>query len=122
MESFNIFFKKTKNKYGKTKNPQHTTLKRVADRGIGFRSNENGGSEEGLNFVADRYKEGDHNFDQNKNQYVGPISNEIAFKLCKKHKIDLRKLPSQLGKRPFQLVGCANKYKIERINKGNSNV
>ena len=122
MESFNIFFKRPKKKYQKTKTPHHTTLKRVADRGIGFRNNENGGSEEGLNFVASKYKKGDHNFDQNENQHIGPISNDIAFKLCKKHKIDIRHLPAQLGKRPFELAGCANNYRIQKINKGDSNV
>jgi hypothetical protein len=119
MESFSIFFKKRKKKYGQTKKPHHTTVRRITNRGIEFRSNDEGGQEEGLNFIANRYKEGDHNYDQNKNQHTGPITNEIAFKLCKKHNIDLRHLPKQLGKRPFELAGCLNNYRIQKINKGN---
>jgi hypothetical protein len=115
MESFTSFFfnKGKKKKYGETKNPHHTTDKRIADRGIGFRD----GKEQGINFVANKYKEGNHNYDKNKNQHVGPISNEIAFKLCKKHNIDLRHLPKQLGKRPFKLAGSNGNFRIDRIER-----
>jgi hypothetical protein len=112
MESFKTFFKSPSNtsrKSNKPVTPHHTTDKRVADRGLGFRN----GQEQGLNFKADRWKIGTHNYDQNANQHTGPISDDIAKKLAEKHNIDLNHLPARLGKRPFKLCGIQGNYSID---------
>lgn len=120
MESFRAFFKSSLDKptkSEKTENPHHTTDKRVADRGLGFRN----GKEQGLNFKADKWKIGDHNYDQNDNQHTGPISDDIANKLAKKHNIDLTHLPARLGKRPFKLCGIQGNYRIDKCEENELN-
>jgi len=117
MESFKSFFKSSLDKpkkSDKTETPHHRTDKRVADRGLGFRN----GKEQGLNFKADKWKIGTHNYDQNANQDPNQaISNDKAKELADKHGIDLSKNTSnlgRLGKRPFKLVGIKNNYRIKK--------
>jgi hypothetical protein len=120
MESFKTFFKssldKPKKTY-KTETPHHRTDKRVADRGIGFRN----GKEQGLNFKADKWKIGTHNYDQNENQKTGSIADVEAEKLADKHNIDLTRLPARLGKRPFKLCGIKGNYSIEECSEEDLN-
>jgi hypothetical protein len=118
MESFKSFFNSSLDKRAKFNNkvtPHHRTDKRVADRGIGFRD----GKEQGLNFKADKWKIGNHNYDQNANQDPNQsISNDKAQELADKHGIDLNKNTSnlgRLGKRPFKLVGTKNNYRIKKL-------
>jgi len=66
------------------------------------------------NMIADRYKINNANYDQNKNQKTGPISNNEAEELISKHNI--KSFPARLGKRPFMLIKTPTGYSIQKIN------
>lgn len=121
MESFSEFFQildvganKKSKKYGKTKKPHHRNDRRITNRSIETRD----GESEGIGFMPNKYKRGDHNFDQDENQRDTPLSNQQAIELCTKHKIDIRKVKphigKSLGKREFEIVGFRNNYHLKK--------
>ncbi len=116
MESFSSFFFNTnKNKdYSKTKTPHHQTLRRITNRGLGFRNN----NEEGINFKAKKYNQNDHNFDKYKNFQDEKLTNLEAAKICSEYNIDIRHLPKRLGNSKFEITGTPNNY-YKRIVKDN---
>ena len=78
------------------------------------------GEMQGTNIVAKRYKKNDPNFNQNRVQKTGPISQGEALKLIGKHKLNHAELnvPKRLGKRPFTLHKLRNGgYVVQKINK-----
>lgn len=94
--------------------PHHRSFKNlhsISTRGNNF--SRNGENLEKANMMADRYKPNDRNYDQNKNQKTGPISNDEAMELISKHNIS--NFPARLGKRPFMLIKTPTGYSIQKI-------
>ena len=75
------------------------------------------GKLQGVNIVAKRYKKNDANYNKNKLQKVGGISNGEAHELIIKHKINPNELhiPKRLGKRPFTLQKINTGYILNKI-------
>ena len=94
--------------------PHHrskTNLYSINTRGNGF--NRRGDKLQSGNLIANRYKKNDANYDQNKNQKTGIISNSEAEELISKHNIKI--FPARLGKRPFMLHKTPTGYSIQEI-------
>jgi hypothetical protein len=97
-------------------NPHHMRDSRLTNRHGAPRD----GEMQGTNIVAKRYKKNDPNFNQNRVQKTGPISQGEALKLIGKHKLNHAELnvPKRLGKRPFTLHKLRNGgYVVQKINK-----
>ena len=71
----------------------------------------------GVNLVAKRKKINDHNYDQNKAQKTGNISNAEAEKYIEEYNLNRNKLnvPSRLGKRPFTIQKTETGYRINPL-------
>ena len=76
------------------------------------------GKNTGVNMVAKRYNPNDANYNQNKTQKTGAISNSEAFDLISKHKLNPQELntPKQLGKRPFTLQKLPTGFVVNKIS------
>lgn len=76
------------------------------------------GKDTGVNMVAGRYSQNDANYDQNKSQKTGSISNQEAFDLISKHGLNPQELnqPKQLGKRPYTLQKLPTGFVINKIS------
>jgi hypothetical protein len=112
MISFKEFFLEFYNN-GKI-GPHHRSSKSlysINTRGNNF--TRNGEGLENANIIAKRYNPNDPNYNQNKNQKTGPISNNEASELISKHNI--KSFPARLGKRPFMLIQTPTGYSIQRI-------
>lgn len=76
------------------------------------------GKDTGVNMVARRYDPKDPNYDQNKSQKTGSISNAEAFDLISKHGLNPQELnqPKQLGKRPITLQKLPTGFVINKLS------
>jgi hypothetical protein len=76
------------------------------------------GKNTGVNMVAKRYSKNDANYNQNKSQKTGAISNAEAFDLISKHELNAEELntPKQLGKRPFTLQKLPTGFVVNKIS------
>ena len=76
------------------------------------------GKNTGVNMVAKRYSPNDPNYNQNKLQKTGAISNKEAFDLISKHGLNVAELktPKRLGKRPFTLQKLATGFVVNKIS------
>lgn len=94
--------------------PHHRSFRNlysINTRGNNF--SRNGENLEKASTVADRYKPNSSNYDQNKNQKTGIITDQEAQELISKHNIS--NFPAQLGKRPFILIKTPTGYSIQKI-------
>lgn len=84
------------------------------DGGVSRGNNPRNGQLSSANLMPNRYKVGNHNYDQNKVQKTGVISNAEAEELISKHNI--KRFPAKLGKRPFMLHKTPTGYSVQEIN------
>ena len=84
--------------------PRHRTVHAITTRGNKFTDD---GNIQSANIIANRYKDGDPNFNQNQRQKLGTISPDEAEELIVTHGLNRHELekgiPAGLGKRPFSL-------------------
>jgi len=84
--------------------PRHRTTHALTTRGNKINDD---GNLQSANIVANRYKEGDPNFNQNRQQKIGVIPPDEAEELIVKHGLNRHELEKGiqvgLGKRPFTL-------------------
>lgn len=84
--------------------PRHRTTHALTNRGNKFTDD---GNLQSANIVANMYKKGDPNFDQNSKQKTGIVSPTEAEELIVKHGLNRNELERGiavgLGKRPFKL-------------------
>lgn len=85
--------------------PRHRTIHAITNRGNKF--TDDGSNLQSANIMANRYKKGDANFNQNAQQKVGAIPPDEAEELIIKHGLNRHELEKGiqvgLGKRPFKL-------------------
>lgn len=98
-------------------NPHHLRLSRLSSRTGAPRNGKN----TGINMVPSVHRpnvELNPNYDQNKSQKTGAISNAEAFDLISKHGLNAQELkqPKQLGKRPFTLQKLPTGFVVNRIS------
>jgi hypothetical protein len=95
-------------------NPHHMRDSRLTSRFGSLRN----GKMQGVNIVANRYKKNDPNYNQNKLQKTGLISNGEAQMIIGKHKLNPQELhtPKRLGKRPYTIQKVQTGYVINKIN------
>jgi hypothetical protein len=76
------------------------------------------GKNTGVNMVAKRYSPNDANYNQNKSQKTGAISNDEAFKLISIHGLNAQELnqPKRLGKRPFTIQKLDTGFVVNKIS------
>jgi len=80
------------------KNPHHRTDRRLTNRGVEVRN----GKEEGMNIIANRYKQGDHNYKQKISD--GSISNQQAQEMASKSNVNLPEVGKSVKLRKSGLV------------------
>lgn len=95
-------------------NPHHMRDSRLYTRTGAPRD----GKMQGTSIVAKRYKKNDANYNQNKSQKTGAISNDEAFKLISIHGLNAQELnqPKRLGKRPFTLQKLDTGFVVNKIS------
>jgi hypothetical protein len=95
-------------------NPHHMRSSRMYTRTGAPRD----GKDTGVNMVAGMYSPEDPNYDQDKSQKTGAISNAEAFELISKHGLNAGELntPKRLGKRDFTLQKLPTGFVVNKIS------